>query len=619
MICPRCGAYVTSNEIVCPVCGTTIDPAQGKESGVQAIRQGLHARDSVPEAAAAPRRHRRGASRDDGFRETALEDELPVYGDGAEETEGFDRFRSRPEEKQQPGTTALPKRKIRTHEVKQRMINWSHVIIAAAALFVLMIVGVYFYLTRTMNGQMILARLGRDTTSQALWRVGEEELDTGMIEKSIELMERARKQDGDEVNVDGMLTLGSAYEAAGDTESAKAIYKQLYEEVVPTRAEPYRSMIRILLADGDSAEAAVLMQTAYEKTGLTSFREQRSETLPSPPGTSLPAGSYSTERSFELSGGPDDVIYYTFDEEAELPAGGIVYESPVHLGEGIYTLRAVAVNGELISDQLKCTYKIIMPSPQKPQTSLAPATYKQRQRVRLRPGDDNKEDKDITIYYTIDGSNPDADSPVWVGEPIILPGGRVTLKAIAVNGYGKMSNQLSVLYKIEAKPYPETAYGPEEIIGDIKLNGTKREAFEAEYGTGLSVEPVTVDKIDNPCEKVTYSWGWAIFQELKSGWMIIELDFHDATFTAPRGTHIGASEDEIVSKFRDMGQLASPSGNRGLYYNKNSDYGRILKTDDGKIIRYLTATLDGHIWKLDYRLDRYGTCEEITWTYLPNL
>ena len=52
------------------------------------------------------------------------------------------------------------------------------VLAVGAALFVLLIVGAYFYLTRTMNGQMILARLGRDTTSQALWRVGEEELDT---------------------------------------------------------------------------------------------------------------------------------------------------------------------------------------------------------------------------------------------------------------------------------------------------------------------------------------------------------------------------------------------------------------------------------------------------------
>ena len=62
---------------------------------------------------------------------------------------------------------------------------------------------------------------------------------------------------------------------------------------------------------------------------------------------------------------------------------------------------------------------------------------------------------DITIYYTIDGSIPDEDSPVWDGETAIqLPGGYVTLRATAVNGYGKASNTLEVLYKIEQKPWP---------------------------------------------------------------------------------------------------------------------------------------------------------------------
>ena len=90
------------------------------------------------------------------------------------------------------------------------------------------------------------------------------------------------------------------------------------------------------------------------------------------------------------------------------------------LDEGIYDIRAVAVNGDLVSDELRGTWKIIMPSPMTPRATLAPNTYKNRQSVKLKPGLDDERDTSIVIYYTIDGSIPDSDSPIFDGEPIIF-------------------------------------------------------------------------------------------------------------------------------------------------------------------------------------------------------
>lgn len=84
------------------------------------------------------------------------------------------------------------------------MINWAHMAIAMACLAVLLMVGAYFYLTHTAEGQRIMARMGYKATSTALWEVGEEKMDVGDIDGAIADFLQAREQDGEEnINVDG--------------------------------------------------------------------------------------------------------------------------------------------------------------------------------------------------------------------------------------------------------------------------------------------------------------------------------------------------------------------------------------------------------------------------------
>ena len=66
---------------------------------------------------------------------------------------------------------------------------------------------------------------------------------------------------------------------------------------------------------------------------------------------------------------------------------------------------------------------------------------------------------------------------------------QVTLKAVAVNKYHKVSNMLEVKYKIEAKPFPLSAYDPaEDQIGKIRLYATSLADFQKEYGEGTLKE-----------------------------------------------------------------------------------------------------------------------------------
>ena len=422
------------------------------------------------------------------------------------------------------------------------------------------------------------------------------------------------------MDVDGLLLLGSAYEAAGRVDDAAALYEQIYTET-PSRTEAYVNHIRILQAsgkEGDQAKCGELMKLAYEKTGDTSFLTQRSDLLPAPPEVDLTAGYYETKKYIAITSYQGFDVYYTFDENAKLPSGGTLYTERVFLDEGIHNLRAVAVDGELVSDELHGTYKIIMPSPQQPRCNLAPNAYKSRQKVRLRPGQDNENDDTIVIYYTVDGSEPDADSPKYTGEPFWLPTGRVTLKAVAVNGYNKVSNKLEVQYKIEAKPYPLSSWTTEETFNGLRLNQTTMGEFQQAFGEGTLKGNITLEGFDTECRQYDYPWGYAVMNKSRTSWVLVELYLTETTaISPPRGTGIGDTEAYVTGKFRDMGQVESESGNRGLYATDKGD-GKIWKQKDGtKIIRYRCYPADGRYWQLDYVIGTGGTVTAIDWRMIP--
>ena len=641
MLCPRCGYYTEKEETVCPECGEILNSGTDMPySGAEAIRQGKRARQAIHEAAErtleVKRRRRSGASR--------ATVEMPALKDAGDEEESFAEYRVSEAEiaGEENGEAVVFERRRRTvydenDDIREqaraytewienggrkrlKMVNWMKLTMAGIVLLALLTAGGYFFLKETAGGQKVMARLGRKTTATALWAVGEDLMNSGDVEGAIEAFEKAKLQDEAEekVDVDGMLMLGNAYEAAGRTEAAAKLYQHIYEET-PSRPEAYVNHIRILLNNGQLAAAGELMKTAYEETGETTFQTQRRDLLPEVPEVSKGAGLYEKKLDLILSSSQGYDVYYTFeDDNVKLPQGGMLYTGPVPLDEGVHNLRAVAVNGELVSDEVRGIYKIIMPSPQMPRVNLAPGAYKNRQKVKLFPGKDNEKDDDIRIFYTVDGSTPNMDSPEYTGEPILLPSGhKVTIKAMAVNQYDKESRVQEVSYRIDAKPYPLTAWEIEERINDLELNKTTMKDFQAAYGQGQEVEIETTKSsgFTTALRKFEYPWGFAVMNLNKKNWVLVELHFRDnSLFKAPRDTGIGDKKDYVISKFRDMGQLASASGNRGLYYLDNLSDGKFLAKENS--IRY-RIRIDSTYYQLKYYLNENETVKEIEYRYIP--
>ena len=642
MLCPRCGYYSDREESVCPECGEILSYDSGAPTGrAEMIRQGKRARQAIhanpgKESPEEKRKRRSGASHATvempAVQDNRVQEDPAAYpvSDAIdpedEDHTGFERRRRTvyDENAAREEEAALYSARMESNRrQKMRMINWIRIGLIAVIVLVVAVVGAWLFLNKTEAGQKIMARIGRDATSAALWAIGEERMNDGDIDGAIADFEKAKRQDEAEgvVDVDGLLMLGSAYEAAGNQEAAAKLYEQIYTDT-PSRTEAYVNHIRILQSTGDSkdlAKAGDLMKLAYKNTGDTSFQTQRRDLVPAPPEVDLTAGYYETKKYIAITSYQGYKVYYTFDENAELPAGGTLFTERVFLDEGIHTLRAVAVKDDLVSDELRAVYKIIMPSPQTPQCNLAPGAYKTRQRVRLKPGQDNLNDDDIVIYYTVDGSNPDADCPIYNGEPVQLPSGHTgVLKAVAVNKYSKVSNMLERRYKIEAKPYPLTAWELTENIAGLELNRTTMIDFQTAYGEGSQETLENYEGFETECRKLSYDWGYAVMTLAKRSWVLVELYFNEGSvFKAPRDTGVGSPEDYVVGKFKDLGQVKSASGNRGLYALDSGSDGKIwLQADESKIIRYRIRS-EGHWYQLEYYVSKSGTVTAVDWRYIP--
>lgn len=651
MLCPRCGYYSDKEESVCPECGEILNADTGlPEEGAESIRQGKKARAAILDAAEKQimenrRRRRSGASRATvempAIHDERGDEDFPDYTVSEEEAEY--------EENGEPATFERRRRTVydenaameeqakaysewigKGGQQRIRMINWMKVYLIVFLIIVFAMAGTWFFLKKTDAGQRLMARMGKEATSSALWAVGEELMNTGDMEGAIVNFEKAREQDKAEehVDVDGLLMLGNAYEAVERIDDAAKLYEEIYTST-PSRTEAYVNHIRILMNSGngkDQKKAGDLMKLAYEQTGESSFETQRSDLLPAPPQIRKDqvAAYYDRKIYLEISSTQGYDIYYNINSEAPLPEGGIKYTGPIFLDEGIWDLKYVAVNGDLVSDVVKGTWKIILPSPQTPRCNLAPGAYKNRQKVKLFPGKENENDDDIQIYYTVDGSMPTiAESPLYKNEPILLPSGHsVTIRAMAVNSYSKASNILEVSFKIEAKPYPLTAWDIKETISGLEMNKTTMPEFQKEYGAGTQVpmEPIPEFGKDAECRKYEYPWGYAVMNLVKRNWVLVELYFREGSpFKAPRETAVGDPMDYVVGKFRDMGQLESESGIRSLYHLDSGSDGKIMYTDDTKTERKIQyrIRLDQHWYHLEYHTDSRGTVTAIDWKYLP--
>ena len=669
MICEHCGHTMPDGALTCDNCGTYLGRYAGaalQDTGVRAIRQGRVSA-SAPTLPSGGSRVKEYGDYDLSALPVEDEDRAPRRKPVATYQTG--RGSSRPDTRRgvpvnaRGRAPAVRTKHGRIHATGGRQVNWMLIGVIVTLVVVLAGAGYMLYMSRSDVGQRATARrnvmaaaegmftLAQNTKdplvqeereallkqwngapAQAYWLAGQDYLDVGDVQSAITCFRIGDVIDPE--NYDGLLLLANAYELDAQDDQAEALYLRLANEVSPFRSEAYTALIR-MYQDGDRGpEAAEMMRLAYENTDRETFRLQRKEYIPATPEVSLTAGRYeisAMEQDISLTSPQGYDVYYTVDDEAVLPEDGVLCENGTIIPkEGTVTLRAVAVSGDLVSDPLSVSYTFYYPTPPAPKCNLAPNTYKSLCEVSLRPGAlseaqqqslTKKEQAEIEshyqYYYTIDGSTPTVESPVYDGTPIKLPSGNVTLKAICVNQYGKVSPMLEVGYKFNVKPGPLKMYGEEDVFTGFTLNKTSIDEFKSTFGQPISEVETSYLGMEGSARHLEYAWGYVVFVLENSAWQAVRVDMNTQLTDGPRGVGFGSTEGEIVAVYKDFGQLQSPNGTRGLYYDY-PNVGQVLVNDDGtRSVRYSCQTSTSKVWVLDYHLNANGRVDHIVHYYQP--
>ena len=551
VICEHCGTVASEGELICHACGAML-PVRDLNRGAAALRQG-RGRPLVNESTV-------GSSR-------------PVTDEYTEKLDDRDRA----------DHAAMGQQTIVVHKPRKRTnINWAMIFAVLLTLAVLSVIGGYIFLRLTHTGQMILARMGYEADATAMWDIGAEYMDQGYIEKAIQIEEEAYAKEPEREDMyDRLQQLCEAYEAAERPADAERLYTLMYEKLDKTNPIAYQNILRLMRSQGRNMEASQFLKIAYANTGLSSFETERLEMIPASPTVSedVGAGRYKEDKYVELISPEGNDIYYIIGDEGSLPEDGQLYEEPILLKEGGWTIRAVCVSTELVSDELNAKYVITYPSPDAPKASLAPQRYTQRQRIRLRNVGD---DPNVTFYYTIDNTPPTINSPIYDEDGILLPGGKIKVRAVAVNSYGKVSNEMSVELQIDI-PFKKYYRYTDDPIDGAQLMKTTKNQFVSKFGQPLKEENITDTAIRGTCSRLTYSWGEARFYISESGTLLYYIDTTSTSMRFPRSTRIGMKETEVTEQFRDLGQKNNQDGTRSLYNDSGERcYGKINILSNGQ-------------------------------------
>lgn len=166
--------------------------------------------------------------------------------------------------------------------------------------------------------------------------------------------------------------------------------------------------------------------------------------LPAKPVVSLEGGHYDTFLNIEITSAEGTTIHYTLDgNDPKTSDSAFEYVEPIKLtSEGSTKLLAYAkdANG-IMSPIVEVDYVIKDVQVSGPVVTPSSGAYSEYQMITVTVPEGS------TVYYTTDGSDPNASSTQYT-EPFDMPYGRTDYKFVSIDATGVASNITSITYSL---------------------------------------------------------------------------------------------------------------------------------------------------------------------------
>ncbi|WP_297871494.1 chitobiase/beta-hexosaminidase C-terminal domain-containing protein [uncultured Oscillibacter sp.] len=273
----------------------------------------------------------------------------------------------------------------------------------------------------------------------------------------------------------------------GDPEEQIELYHESLYYGTSLSAE--KGLVRAYAEAGRWGDAGSLAERLLlehpEDAWLSAFKEEHT---PAPPQVSMPGGTYddnvSLQFSLEDDGGP---AYYGAEIVCELDGMPVEGSALMFTENGDYRLTLRTCNGfGFSSPQTEYTYVIDKLIPLPPEADTASGYFLEAVQVSL------SQPEGFPVHYTLDGSEPDSDSPICEG-PIAIEAGRTLLRAAACSPKGVLGEEREYYYHVRPWSSGSWRRGLITAHGDYYFQDGQLKRYingeEADGGISLSQTP----------------------------------------------------------------------------------------------------------------------------------
>lgn len=389
MRCRYCGAELTGEDIICPVCGTELQ--------------------IVPDYNPL-----------DDVLEKQIRGELSrtlVLQSGQQSQEGSANSRTRSETGRTFQNTGMDDRARRRRQAERKRMQ------AKKRRQKMLIIGVLFLALVGLAGF-----LGYQNSYMGQVKKGYKLINELEYNEAILRFQKAIKKN--KKRPEAYTGMADVYIAQSDYEKGEQMYLQVLEEQ-PTNADLYKAAIQFYIETKQESKIAYLLKACEDESVLKKLSDYQTDA----PKFSLEESAYDDVQALEITS-KGKAIYYTTDGTTPTISSK-KYKEAIKLEEGATEVKAIAINEAGIpSIVVSKKYTIVFPIADAPSVTPSTGQYDEAQQIQITVPDTYE------AYYTMDGSEPDPDSSrtkKYTGE-INMPEGNTIFTAVLVDSDGRISD-----------------------------------------------------------------------------------------------------------------------------------------------------------------------------------